>query len=150
MKQKRCHSRGRARKARGMGKPGSHGPNRQGFTLIELLVTVVILGILAAIATQAGNPKDAAYKAQMVSDLRNLVTAQEAYFADYSTYAKNVNSLDWAGTTGVLDIVIGKTSGWTARVKHQLLPNIDCAIFMGTVKPIFKPAVEEGVAACTS
>src|SRR5438445_13846579 len=57
--------------------------NRKGFTLIELLIVVVIIGILAAIAIpKFANPTEQAYLASMKSDLRNLVTAEEAVFAD--------------------------------------------------------------------
>ena len=61
--------------------------NESGFTLIELLVVVAIIGILAAIAI----PQFAAYRkrgheAQVKSDLRNAAVAQEAYFAQNSTY----------------------------------------------------------------
>src|SRR5919112_848662 len=60
---------------------------RKGFTLIELLIVVVIIGILAAIAIpKFANTKEKAYMASMKSDLRNLVTAQEAYFSDHTTY----------------------------------------------------------------
>ena len=60
---------------------------KEGFTLIELLIVVVIIGILAAIAIpKFGNTKTKAYTAAMKSDLRNLVTAEEAYFADSSKY----------------------------------------------------------------
>ena len=60
---------------------------RKGFTLIELLIVVVIIGILAAIAIpKFANTKQKAYVTSMKSDLRNLVTAQEAYFADSSQY----------------------------------------------------------------
>src|SRR5207249_4768745 len=62
--------------------------NRKGFTLIELLIVVVIIGILAAIAIpKFANTKEKAYIASMKSDLRNLVTAEEAYFADSIKYA---------------------------------------------------------------
>src|SRR5258708_39833045 len=60
---------------------------RKGFTLIELLIVVVIIGILAAIAIpKFASTKEKAYLASMKSDLRNLVTAQEAYFSDNGVY----------------------------------------------------------------
>src|SRR5438067_3680352 len=66
--------------------------NRKGFTLIELLIVVVIIGILAAIAIpKFANTKGKAYIASMKSDLRNLVTAEEAYFADSVKYSTNVD-----------------------------------------------------------
>src|SRR5260370_25541073 len=64
------------------------GMDRKGFTLIELLIVVVIIGILAAIAIpKFANTKAKAYIASMKSDLRNLVTAEEAYFADSVKYS---------------------------------------------------------------
>src|SRR6185295_3870486 len=64
--------------------------NRKGFTLIELLIVVVIIGILAAIAIpKFANTKEKAYLASMKSDLRNLITAEEAYFADSVKYTSN-------------------------------------------------------------
>ena len=71
---------------------------RKGFTLIELLIVVVIIGILAAIAIpKFANTKEKAYVAAMKADLRNLVTAQEAYFADNSNlYAPASSNLGTA------------------------------------------------------
>src|SRR5205807_7541007 len=67
--------------------------NRKGFTLIELLIVVVIIGILAAIAIpKFANTKGKAYLASMKSDLRNLVTAEEAFFADSVKYSTKVTS----------------------------------------------------------
>ena len=60
--------------------------NRKGFTLIELLIVVVIIGILAAIAIpKFANTKQKAVLASMKSDMRNMVTAQEAFFSDNNT-----------------------------------------------------------------
>jgi prepilin-type N-terminal cleavage/methylation domain-containing protein len=62
--------------------------NRKGFTLIELLIVVVIIGILAAIAIpKFAATKDKAKLASVKTDLRNGMTAQEAYFSDFATYA---------------------------------------------------------------
>ena len=67
--------------------------NRKGFTLIELLIVVVIIGILAAIAIpKFANTKVKAYTAAMKSDLRNLVTAEEAYFADSAHYTSLIGT----------------------------------------------------------
>src|SRR2546423_10585580 len=66
---------------------------RKGFTLIELLIVVVIIGILAAIAIpKFANTKSKAYVTAMKSDLRNLVTAEEAFFSD-STYYTSATRL---------------------------------------------------------
>src|SRR3989442_5717629 len=73
--------------------------NRKGFTLIELLIVVVIIGILAAIAIpKFANTKEKAYLASMKSDLRNLITAEEAYFADSVKYTSNLGT-SYAHTT---------------------------------------------------
>src|SRR5256884_3491796 len=80
--------------------------NRKGFTLIELLIVVVIIGILAAIAIpKFANTKEKAYLASMKSDLRNLVTAEEAYFAD---------SVKYSATIGAGGVVFGQSTGCTA------------------------------------
>src|SRR3989442_13355072 len=89
--------------------------NRKGFTLIELLIVVVIIGILAAIAIpKFANTKEKAYLASMKSDLRNLVTAEEAYFADSVKYTSNLGTA-YATTSGVVGPTITVTAnGWTA------------------------------------
>ena len=61
--------------------------NKKGFTLIELMIVIAIIGILAAIAI----PQFAAYRAKSYnsaaqSDLRNVLTVLEAYYADYQKY----------------------------------------------------------------
>src|SRR5439155_21371124 len=62
--------------------------NRKGFTLIEIPEEGGVGGELGAIAIpKFDNTKAKAYIASMKSDLRNLVTAEEAYFADSVKYS---------------------------------------------------------------
>jgi type II secretion system protein G len=95
--------------------------NRKGFTLIELLIVVVIIGILAAIAIpKFANTKEKAYVASMKSDLRNLVSAEESYFADYTTYTTSktgANINESAGVTVTINSATG--TGWTASALHS-------------------------------
>ncbi|CAG1015753.1 Type II secretion system protein G [Anaerolineales bacterium] len=61
--------------------------NRKGFTLIELLIVVAIIGILAAIAIpQFSAYRVKAYNSSASSDLRNIKTALESFFADNQSY----------------------------------------------------------------
>ena len=61
--------------------------NQKGFTLIELLVVVAIIGILAAIAIpQFANYRNQAFCSRVESDVKNTVTALEAYYAQNETY----------------------------------------------------------------
>src|SRR5499425_794537 len=65
---------------------GRQMQNRKGFTLIELLIVVVIIGILAAIAIpKFATTKVKANMASIQTDLRNYMTAQEAFFSDNNT-----------------------------------------------------------------
>src|SRR5207248_5292800 len=96
--------------------------NRKGFTLIELLIVVVIIGILAAIAIpKFANTKEKAYLASMKSDLRNLVTAEEAYFADSDKYSAAIGAAGvvLTQTTGNTAPSITTTSdGWNANITN--------------------------------
>jgi prepilin-type N-terminal cleavage/methylation domain-containing protein len=109
--------------------------NKKGFTLIELLIVVVIIGILAAIAIpKFANTKEKAYIASMKSDLRNLVTAQEAYFSDNnSSYASSTTTLGTAykSSSGVT-VAIGGVSatGWKATATHASTTKT-CTISLG-------------------
>lgn len=61
--------------------------NQKGFTLIELLVVVAIVGILAAIAIpQFAEYKTRAFNSRAQTDLRNGITAEEAFFVDNEAY----------------------------------------------------------------
>ena len=120
----------------------------KGFTLIELLIVVVIIGILAAIAIpKFANTKEKAYIAGMKADLRNLVTAQEAYFADNVTYASVLSNLNYnvsAGNTVSISSATG--TGWAATSKNNATTKT-CGIFVGSATaPI--TGQNEGAPAC--
>ena len=109
--------------------------NKKGFTLIELLIVVVIIGILAAIAIpKFANTKEKAYVASMKSDLRNLITAQEAYFSDNnSSYASSTTTLgtNYRASSGVTVTISTVTAtGWKATSAHGSTTKT-CAISLG-------------------
>ena len=120
--------------------------NKKGFTLIELLIVVVIIGILAAIAIpKFANTKEKAYIASMKSDLRNLITAQEAYFSDNnSTYASSTASLGttYKASSGVT-VTMGTVTntGWGATSSHTSTAKT-CSIAVGGT------STNEGVPTC--
>jgi type IV pilus assembly protein PilA len=126
--------------------------NRTGFTLIELLIVVVIIGLLAAIALpKFADIKEKAHIASMKSDLRNLVTAEEAYFTDSLKYTNRTDcgnppaadAAVWCVSQGNvlarLRVSIGTQAGWTARETN---PNTSksCAVYVGAVADPEDPA----------
>src|SRR4026207_1945083 len=99
--------------------------NRKGLTLIELLIVVVIIGILAAIAIpKFAATKDKAKLGSVKTDLRNMMTAQEAYFSDYAVYgslAPLVTASNFTLSNGNTGAAAGVASGFTATVTNSTI-----------------------------
>ena len=102
--------------------PGEH---EEGFTLIEIMIAIAIIGILAMIAipqfTEYGKRSR---NATAQSDLRNAVTAQEAYFLKNRIYAGSVESLEDAsyglymsGNVSIT-VLVGDATGYTMQSYH--------------------------------
>ena len=123
--------------------------NRKGFTLIELLIVVVIIGILAAIAIpKFANTKSKAYITAMKSDLRNMTTAEEAFFSDSSHYSTSLTAINFKQSTGVGVPVIATGAGyWSATVTHTQLAGKTCGIAVNTTNP-FSAAANDGESIC--
>ena len=103
--------------------------NRKGFTLIELLIVVVIIGILAAIAIpKFAQTKEKAYITAMKSDLKNLVSANEAVFSDANSYA-GIPAAP-VGSSGVAITQSGDATGWSATASHTST-SVTCTIAVG-------------------
>ena len=107
---------------------------RKGFTLIELLIVVVIIGILAAIAIpKFADTKRKAYVTAMKSDLKNMVSAAEAYFSDNNTYANFPAPVGSAGVS--ITMGTANATGWTATATHSNAANASCSIGVGALTP---------------
>ena len=108
--------------------------NRKGFTLIELLMVVVIIGILAAIAIpKFAATKDKSKMAAVKSDIRNIITAQEAYFADFVTYSATLPATIFQPSTGNTAAIAVSASSYTATVTNSSISTNpkECTVTMG-------------------
>ncbi len=132
--------------------------NTRGFTLIELLIVVVIIGILAAIAIpKFAGTKEKAYVAAMKSDLKNLVLAEESYFADENTYGdvaanaltNTAGDVLWAATTGVTVTMseAATATGYAAEADHAGTAQT-CGVFVGTGTSPDASLTNEGEVGC--
>jgi type IV pilus assembly protein PilA len=124
--------------------------NRKGFTLIELLIVVVIIGILAAIAIPKFEfTKGKANVSAVKSDLRNLMSAQEAYYYDYQIYAGDLANLQIQRSPRVsITIHEASKTGWSATATHPQAYPLICGVYVAGAaqRP---PASIEGLIGCS-
>jgi prepilin-type N-terminal cleavage/methylation domain-containing protein len=122
---------------------------RAAFTLIELMVVVVIIAILAAMAIpRSKNTKGKAHAAALRTDLRNLASAEESFFATNSRYTTDIDSLNYRGSPGVVVTIPEATPrGWSASATHPESYPLKCAIYEGSAAPL-PPATSESQVSC--
>jgi prepilin-type N-terminal cleavage/methylation domain-containing protein len=122
----------------------------RGFTLIELMIVIVIIGILATMAIlNYTSSKQKSYEAQMKSDLRNLATAEEAYYYDSSAYTTSFPLMNNFTPSAGSAIVVNEATrvGWSATASSTGTGR-KCYLFMGTATPV-GAATKEGVPVCS-
>lgn len=108
--------------------------NEKGFTLIELLVVIAIIGILAAIAIpQFAEYRARGFDARSRSDLRNVATAEEAYFVDNEVYKACTHATCDTLLPGLASLSSGVTlaisitgTGFTGTSTHPSGTGITC------------------------
>jgi prepilin-type N-terminal cleavage/methylation domain-containing protein len=126
--------------------------DNRGFTLIELMLVVVIVGMLASIVVpKFAHGKDRSLMAVMRTDLRNLVSAEEAFYSTALSYYAGAipdPTFHYQPSENVTITLSAVTStGWQASAAHSSTSRT-CAIFVGSAAPL-APATVEGVPACT-
>jgi prepilin-type N-terminal cleavage/methylation domain-containing protein len=125
---------------------------RHGFTLIELLIVMIIIGLLATIATSFfWDAKNRAILKTMESDLRSLAAQQELYYSEPLTYAGSLVDLtDFTTSPGVvIDITYADATGWAAQVTHPSHVGHTCGLFVGDAPAADgAPATQPGVITC--
>jgi type IV pilus assembly protein PilE len=91
--------------------------NGGGFTLIELMITIVILGILAAIAYPSyTNYITVARRSEATINLTQIAAQQEKYFTDCGHYAANIGAVKNCTAPGTLVGSSTTTNGYYAIV----------------------------------
>jgi hypothetical protein len=111
---------------------------------------VVLFALVSASFGHAQAPGHAdlrAWAAAVRSDLRNLIIAQERYFADHVRYAVSIDSLQYRPSAGVeIELTAATPTGWSASARHTGA-EFTCVIFVGNA-PRPRPDAVEGAPLC--
>lgn len=101
-----------------------------------------------AVAESLEAAAEPAHIVAIKSDLRDLVFAEEAFYADSGRYSSRIGPQGVAFRTREGNELLSlqlTDDGWTAKIRHAKTQTV-CAIYVGSTR--LAPATEEGVPAC--
>ena len=141
----RARSVGRHARARGLEGEALAGAFRRAGSVSPVSVLVVVLPVLLVAwklyDTMDVRPAVKPAISAMKADLRNLVSAEESYFADYTVYTSSLPNLQNAPNpyfrgSEPVSIILGPATatGWSATAAHPASTRT-CAVFVGTATP---------------
>ena len=109
---------------------------------VRPVVTVTAAALLAA-SLHAQQPADPT--ASLKSKLRNLVTAQERYFASHGTYTTDVAALGMFGARDSIwtQVIHAGGRSWSGRAIHQTARSKSCVIYVGYVSDLPSPPITD-------
>jgi hypothetical protein len=94
--------------------------------------------VAGSVAGQARVQRDLPERAALIrikSDLRNLVIAQETYFADHQSYAGTLDLLHFRPSDNVTPtLTFTQNNGWAAEAKSAALPTVVCSIYINVAE----------------
>jgi hypothetical protein len=106
-----------------------------GAITLHVAGSVIMLALFAAIVAAFAphsHDRTMAYRAAMKSDLRNLVTHQEAVLADSGRYTTAPDTMFYRASSGVtVTVAEASADGFRAMAVHERLPGCVCEIAVG-------------------
>lgn len=111
---------------------------QKGFTLVELLVVIAIIGLLSTLAVVSlGSARSKARDARRISDIKQIQSALELYFADQGAYpVKAAPALVLGSDTA--DILT------SAGFENDSAPTAGATVYMGAVPANFATPATTG------
>ncbi|HEX3866819.1 MAG TPA: hypothetical protein VHV78_08710 [Gemmatimonadaceae bacterium] len=115
------------------------------FRPILSIIPLLCFATGVAVAQAAsGDDADAAMRTKLKSDLRNLVVAQESYFADHSAYADLLDNLKFRPSAGSqISLVATQNNAWAAVASDPSWPGKSCVIYINLAEKYRPKTLQE-------
>ena len=111
--------------------------SRGGFTLIELLVVVLVIGVLASMASfRYADARNRANREVLRADMHSLIKHQELHHYANGTYGTLAEITQFESSRGV-DVTISYAAedGGSGSATHNGLGSYTCGFFTGAAPP---------------